>query len=146
LQISFNWKQLSAIAGITIWNFYFKLYPGAIRSAQIIDFLKHLNRQLGRRKLLIIWDGLAAHKSKAVRDYLDTLNGKLVIDFLPPYAPELNPVEYIWSYWKKNEMANFCPTQFSQLSSFARRKLKSVQKKRRLVTAFWQHSQLRLDL
>src|SRR5215472_19377030 len=54
LQYSFNWKCLSAIAGITVWNFYFRLYPGSIKAAQIIAFLKHLRRHI-RRKLLIIW-------------------------------------------------------------------------------------------
>jgi transposase len=101
---------------------------------------------LGSKKLLIVWDGLAAHKSRMVRHFLDSLDGKVVMDFLPPYAPELNPVEYIWSYWKKNEMANFCPKQFHELSSFARRRLRSVQQKRTLISSFWQHTQLKLDL
>jgi hypothetical protein len=38
LQYHFNWKMLSAIAGVTWWNFYFRLFPGAIRSPQIIEF------------------------------------------------------------------------------------------------------------
>jgi hypothetical protein len=35
---------------------------------------------------------------------------------LPAYAPELNPVEYIWGYWKHHELPNFCPRDFGQLS------------------------------
>ena len=31
------------------------------------------------------------------------------MEYLPPYAPELNPVEYIWSYWKQHELPNVCP-------------------------------------
>jgi hypothetical protein len=37
LQLSFNGKVRSAIAGITVWNFYFRLYPGPIKTAQVID-------------------------------------------------------------------------------------------------------------
>jgi hypothetical protein len=65
LQLTFNWKVLSAIAGITVWNFSCRLYPGTIKSPQIVDFLRRLGRQLDR-KLLIIWDGLAAHRSRRV--------------------------------------------------------------------------------
>jgi transposase len=72
--MSFNWKQLSAIAGVSMWKFYFKTYPGAIKSEQIVDFLKQLRRQL-RRKLLIIWDGLAAHRSRMVMGYVERLKG-----------------------------------------------------------------------
>ena len=58
LQYHFNWKSLSAIAGVTWWNFYFRLFPGAIRSPQIIQFLSHLLRHIPG-KLLIVWDGTA---------------------------------------------------------------------------------------
>ena len=42
LQYHFNWKTLSAMAGVTWWNFYFRLFPGSIRSPQVIEFLQHL--------------------------------------------------------------------------------------------------------
>ena len=58
LQYHFTWKTLSAMAGITFWNFYFRLFAGAIRSPQIIEFLTHLLRHIAG-KLLIVWDGLA---------------------------------------------------------------------------------------
>ncbi len=57
LQYHFNWKMLSAIAGLTWWNFYFRLFPGAIRSPQTIEFLSHLPRHIPG-KLLVVWDGL----------------------------------------------------------------------------------------
>ena len=37
LQYHFNWKTLSAMAGVTWWNFYFRLFPGTIRSPQVVD-------------------------------------------------------------------------------------------------------------
>src|SRR5438874_1569142 len=67
LQYHFNWKTLSAMAGVTWWNFYFRLFPGAIRSPQIIEFLMHLLRHIPG-KLLIVWDGLPGHRSGAVWD------------------------------------------------------------------------------
>ena len=63
LQYHFNWKVLSASAGITWWNFYFRLYPTTIRAPQVVDFLGHLLRHLPG-KLLVVWDGLPAHRAR----------------------------------------------------------------------------------
>lgn len=53
----FNWKTLSAMAGVTWWNFHFRLFPGSIRSPQVVEFLSHLLRHIPG-KLLIIWANL----------------------------------------------------------------------------------------
>jgi transposase len=125
LQLTFNWKILSAIAGITMWNFYFRLYPGTIKSPQIIDFLKRLGRQL-ERKLLIIWDGLAAHRSRRVLAYVESTKGQSHLAQLPAYSPELNPVEYVWGFCKQHKLPNFCPKDFVHLSQMARSRLRSM--------------------
>jgi hypothetical protein len=68
LQYHFNWKTLSAMAGVTWWNFYFRLFSGAIKNPQVVEFLRHLMRHLPG-KLLIIWDGLRSHHSHLVWDF-----------------------------------------------------------------------------
>jgi transposase len=141
LQYHFNWKMLSAIAGVTWWNFYFRLFPGAIRSPQIIEFLSHLLRHIPG-KLLIVWDGLPGHRSRMVWDFVHQQRGRLWLEFLPAYAPELNPVEYLWSHWKQHELPNFCPTTFGQLSHHARQALRRMRKRPTLVIAFWQQADL----
>ena len=108
MEYNFNWKSLSAVAGLTLLNFYFRLYPGAVKSQQVVDFLAALRRHI-RGPLLVVWDGLPAHRSRLVRDYLASLDGWIQVEYLPPYAPELNPVEYIWAYWKQHELPNVCP-------------------------------------
>ena len=135
LQYHFNWKTLSAMAGVTWWNFYFRLFPGAIRSPQIILFLAHLLRHIPG-KLLIIWDGLPGHRSRAVWDFVREQRGRLWLEFLPAYAPELNPVEYLWAHWKQHELPNFCPQTFGQLSAHARRALRRMRRRPTLVCAF----------
>lgn len=74
------------------------------------------------------WDGLKAHRSRLVREYLDSLAGLIQIAFLPPYAPDLNPVEYLWAWLKRHALANYCPNDLSELRVTARNKLKSAQK------------------
>ena len=143
LQYHFNWKQLSVIAGITIHRFYFRLFPGTIKGPQLIAFLAALYKTIGR-KLLVIWDGLAAHRSRLVRAYVETLRGAIQLERLPAYAPELNPVEYIWGYLKQHALANFCAHDLAQLSDAARRKLRSMQRRATLVSAFWKQAELAL--
>jgi transposase len=141
LQYHFNWKTLSVIAGITWWNFYFKLFPGAIKGPQIIVFLKHLMRHL-RRPLLVIWDGLPAHRSTLVRDFVAAQGDRLALEWLPGYAPELNPVEHIWGYLKQHELPNLCPRELWQLSAAARDALRRMRRRSTLVVAFWKQADL----
>lgn len=141
IQQSFTCKQMSAIAGLSWWRFYFRFFVGAIKSAQIVEFLGALQRQIGK-PLLIVWDGVATHKSKLVRPWLDAQDGRIVMAFLPPYAPELNPVEAIWAYLKQHEIANLCPSDLAEVSDFARRRLTSRQRRPRLVRAFWKQAEL----
>jgi transposase len=141
LQYHFTWKTLSVMAGITFWNFYFRLFPGAIRSPQIIEFLGHLLRHIPG-KLLIVWDGLPAHRSRAVWEFVRQQRGRLWLEFLPAYAPELNPSEYIWGHLKQHEIANLCPKHLDELSLHAIRALKRMRRRPTLIMAFWQQADL----
>jgi transposase len=129
------------IAGLTKLNCLFRFHDGAIRSGQIVEFLKALRRHL-KRKLLIIWDGLQAHRSRMVRDYLDATNGAIQVAFLPAYAPECNPVEYLWAWLKRHALANFCPTNLSELKRTARSKLSSAQRRQSIIVACWKQAEL----
>ncbi len=129
------------MAGVTWWNFYFRLFPGTIRSPQGVEFLEHLQRHL-RGRLMIVWDGLRSHRSRLVWDYVRAQRGRLWLEFLPAYAPELNPVEYLWSHWKRHELPNFCPKDFGALSHHARRALRRMRRRPTLVMAFWQQAEL----
>ncbi|MBA0084771.1 MAG: transposase [Acidobacteria bacterium Pan2503] len=141
LQYHFNWKMLSAMAGVTWWNFYFRLFPGTIRSPQVIEFLSHLLRHIPGR-LLIVWDGLTGHRSRLTWEFIRQQRGRLWVEFLPGYAPDLNPVEYLWSHWKQHELPNFCPQNFGQLSHHARKALRRMRKRPSLVIAFWRQAEL----
>src|SRR5450759_2455866 len=143
LQYHFNWHQLSVIAGITFRRFYFRLFPGAIKGPQIIEFLHALGRQI-RKPLLVIWDGLPAHRSALVREYLEALKGAIQIEQLPGYAPELNPTEYIWGHLKHHELANRGAGDFADLKTGARNRLRSMQRRPTSLRAFWRKAELPL--
>lgn len=143
LEFNFNWKNLSAIAGVTIYRFYFRLFDGSIKSPQVVEFLKHLQQQIDK-PLLVIWDGLQAHRSRLVREHVESTQGRIHLARLPAYAPELNPVEFLWGHWKKHEVANLCAESIHQLSRRARNALRRMQRRPTLLRAFWIQAELSL--
>lgn len=143
LQYSFNWQQLSLMAGVSFWRLYLRFFHGAIKGPQIVEFLKALKDTIGG-KLLIIWDGLPAHRSRLVRDYVESLDGQIQLERLPAYAPEINPAEYVFGYAKQRELANLCVDTIEEVRAYATRRLKSMQRRPKLIRAFWQQAQLAL--
>ncbi len=141
LQYNFNWDKLSAVAGITFYNFYFRLYKGSIKSAEVVDFLGALLRHIPGR-LLIVWDRLSAHKSRTTQQFIAAQGERLWMEYLPGYAPELNPVEFIWGYWKQHALPNVCPKDYWSLDATARQTLKRMRRRPRLIRAFWQQAEL----
>ena len=85
---------------------------------------------------------LASYRSRLVRDFVAGTDGRLALERLPAYAPELNPVEYLWGHWKHHELPNFCPQDYAQLSEEARRALRRMRRRQKLVTAFWKQARL----
>jgi len=77
-------------------------------------FLRDLQRHL-RGDIVLLWDNLGAHHSAAMQDYLAS-HPRLIAEFLPPYAPELNAIEYAWSYLKMNPLANLAPDNTDELA------------------------------
>jgi len=73
----------------------------------IVDFLRHVLRHI-EGKVLIIWDGLPAHRSQKVKDFLSETGERVHMEQLPGYAPDLNPDEGIWQYLKNVELKNVC--------------------------------------
>lgn len=136
IQFHFRWTQLSVIAGLTFTDCLFRLHQGAIRSPQVVEFLKALRRHL-KRKLLIVWDGLRTHSSKLVREYVESTEGAIELARLPPYAPELNPVEYLWAWLKRHALANFCPNGLTELKAAARAKLNAARRRQNIIAACW---------
>ena len=145
---AFSWKRLAAIgtlvttpAGRRI-KFFLGLRNGTVRAENVIAYLKGLKRSLRGRRLVLIWDSLPAHKSRKVGQYLLTQKNWLQIELLPSYAPELNPVEYAWSYISGTDMANFCADHLGQVRRQVRRARCRIQKKAGIARSFLKHSGL----
>lgn len=124
---------------------YFRLHPNAnINAERVIDFLRQLLAQIDA-PMVLVWDRLNAHRAYVVQDFL-TEHRQLATEFLPPYAPELNPIEYVWSYLKLNPLANLAFFNLEQLTTTTRRHTRSLQRKPDLLRSFLRHSPLPLRL
>lgn len=144
IELNFNWKKLSVIGGISLRSIYFQLHEESIKAPEVIGFLKHLQKHI-KGKLLVVWDNLPAHRSKLVAEYLGTTKGRIWVERLPGYAPELNPIEYLWGYAKGNDLANLAPKDLWELSREAKKALRRVRRMPRCLRAFWVQSTLDLD-
>lgn len=144
-------RHLSLIGAITIsprrrhlgWYLHFHANR-SIRQEQVIAFLRDLLRHL-RREVFLIWDRLNAHRGKKVRAFL-ARQPRLHTNFLPPYAPELNPNEYGWAYLKCNPLANYAPEDLSELKTKAKRAAARIQKQQGLLRGFIRATGLPLRL
>jgi len=141
LHETFNWKSLSIIGGLALWRFYFQIHTGSIKSFQVVEFLRHLQRHIPG-KILVIWDGAPIHRSVLVKNYVATTKGRLMVERLPAYAPELNPVEYMWGHLKTHEIANLIATQAWELSFEATAALRRMRRRQPIIAACYTQSEL----
>jgi hypothetical protein len=144
-------KKVSVIAGLCIppcrsrLHLFFRLHPDAnINAHSVVAFLKNLLKELSG-PVIIVWDRSVPHRSKKVQALREN-NPRLHLCFLPPYAPELNPVEYAWSYAKMNPLANVTAMDVAELATGTRRSVRSIQKKQSLLRSFIRASGLSLRL
>lgn len=86
-----------------------------MKAKDILWFLKELKRQVKGRKLLLVWDGLPAHRAKIIREYSAREKKWLRVERFPAYAPELNPIEYLWSAMKRKDLSNHVPDGMGHL-------------------------------
>ena len=83
----------------------------------LIEVLTQLGAFYAGQQVVLLWDGLSAHWSHDMRAWLDTQRDWLQVERLPAYAPELNPVEYLWANLKGVELANFAGDTVVQVAT-----------------------------
>jgi transposase len=108
--------HLSAISGLTMdGRLLLQVRDRAFRSPEVVEFLRHLLRQIPG-PLLVIWDGAPIHRAQPIKDFLaQGAAARLQLEQLPGYAPELNPDEGIWHYLKHVELRNLCCADLAEL-------------------------------
>jgi hypothetical protein len=104
-------KKVSVIGALSISpirrrvRLFLAWYVNAnVRQDEVIQFLRGLLRHPSSN-VIVIWDRLNAHRSHQTSSFVESQK-RLTIEFLPPYAPELNPIEGVWGYLKYHRLPN----------------------------------------
>lgn len=146
-----SYRKVSTIAVLVVSprrdqvQLFFRLHPNAnINAALALSFLQHLRRHV-RGPVVLLWDRLLAHRARIVQIYI-AKKKTWRSEFLPPYAPELNPVENLWNYLKTNSMANEAIYDVGILTKTARRHGRTLQRRQPLLRSFMKHTPLFLRL
>lgn len=130
----FNWQRLSAL-GAVAWRpgqaetrLFLSPRPGSITTPEVVEFLHNLRRHVAG-PVLIVWDRLGAHCSKVTRAHLTAQARWLKVAYLPAYAPELNPLEYLWSTFKGKDVVNYSPDSIHELDHRLRCSIRRVRRR-----------------
>ena len=92
----------------------------------------------GRRgKVFLVLDGHPAHKANVVKRYTESLEGRLELHPLPPYSPDLNPDEFVWSHMKKNGVSKKPLKKNESLRQRVEEDLVTIYNNRELVRSFF---------
>jgi transposase len=140
--------RLSGISAISVsprrrrLGLYFDLHDHNIDSDTFERFVRWLRQRL-RRPLVLVLDRWQVHRS-AVRRLVDRFGRSLVIEWLPPYAPELNPVEQVWSHTKYGDLANYIPEDVAALADEVLASIHRTAARQSLLRAFFKHAELEL--
>jgi transposase len=142
-------QKVSVIAGLTLsprrqrFGLYFRTIPnGSFNGATVAAFVRQLLRHI-RGRVILIWDRWSAHRGAAIQA-VQADHPRLELVYLPAYAPELNPVEYLWSHLKWSELCNFVPKDADDLDKTIHPTLKKSSKKQRLLLGFWKGAELQM--
>ena len=144
-------KKVSTIGALTLspkrhhLGLFLHWHPDKnIRTTEVIAFLRDLLRHL-RGNVILVWDRLNAHRSKQLQDWR-TIYPRLAIEWLPPYAPELNPIEYVWGNVKYHRTANHGLCELDDVYAQARRAAGEIAGNQSLLRSFVRAAKLPIRL
>lgn len=139
-------QRLSAISAITVspkrrrLGLYFDILDHNVKTDDFEEFVVHLQRQLSRPITLVL-DRYSVHRA-AARRLLDRFPRRLRIEWLPAYAPELNPDEQVWNRAKYTDLANFIPQDVHALGRAMAASFRKTRTQQWLLCSFFQHAGL----
>jgi len=149
--VMYSWDRhdrLSAQGALTVspqrrrLGLYFSAQEGNLRAPDVATFLRQLYRQL-RRPLIVVLDRWAPHRTAARQLWADG-GERFWFEWLPAYAPELNPVDKLWSHTKYGDLANYIPEDLFALEGAFVDSLFSTCRRPELLRSFFHAAKLRI--
>ncbi len=144
-----GWKKISAAGALAIApgprrhiRQYFKLYSHALDGPTCAEYLTHLLRRV-RGPIDLVWDRLSAHLSPEVAAEV-ARRPRLRVHLLPTYAPELNPVEQMWSNAKAAKLRGVAAEDEIDLRLDTEIALEDIRGDQHLLRSFVRNTPLRI--
>lgn len=145
--------RLSVIGAITVppsrerhrLGAVFRIHPRNVKTPEATEFLRILDRHV-RGPLIVVLDLLNVHRA-AVRRWLASRPRdapRVMVEWLPPYAPDLNPTEQLWNNGKRTDLANLAPADRDDLRGHVRRSLIRQRHAPNLLASAFDHAGLPL--
>lgn len=138
--------RLSAICGLSLSprqkriGLYFDVQDRNIKGVDVEAFLRKVQRSLGR-KLIVVMDRWPVHRTAAKALFGDQ---RFWIEYLPPYAPDLNPVEHVWKHTKYDDLANYIPDDLLDLEIELELSIDQTRERPELLRSFFHGADLKL--
>ena len=130
-------QSINAISAVSpVGAFWYSLYTDKLNAAKFVEFLQTFLRTR-RKNVFLIVDGLPSHKAKLVSRYLETLHGKLELFFLPGYAPDLNPDEFVWNHLRQKGVSKNPLKQNESLQKRVEHDLSQIKSDKSLIRSFF---------
>jgi transposase len=130
-------QKVNVISAVSMQGaFWCQVYTHTLKQGEFINFLKDfLSGQ--REKVFLVLDSHPAHIANSVQEYVQSTQGKLELHFLPPYAPELNPDEFVWNYLKGTGVARKPLRKNESLKERVKGDLDKLKQDQRLLRSFF---------
>lgn len=130
-------QSINAISALSNkGGFWYHLYTGKFNADKFIDCLKDFMKYR-KKPVFMIMDGHPVHKARKVKEYIDSLEGKLKIFLLPPYAPDLNPDELVWNQMRHLGTSKKPLKKGESLKDRALNDLEYISKNKKLIQSFF---------
>ena len=147
--VMYSWDRhdrLSVIAGLSLSararrvGLYFAIHEKNVTAEEVETFVRRLQRSLGR-KLIVVMDRWAVHRKAAKSLFGDK---RFWIEWLPPYAPDLNPVEHVWNHTKYGDLANYVPDDVLDLEIECQTSIDQTRERPELLRSFFHAAELEI--
>ena len=130
-------QSVNAISAVNARGaFWYNVYTGRLNALRFIEFLKDF-LATRRRPVFLVVDKHPAHIAGVVAEYVQSLRGKLELHFLPGYAPDLNPDEFVWNHLRHQGVSKTPLRQNESLRARVQPDLANIKNDRRLVRSFF---------
>lgn len=147
--VMYSWDRhdrLSVVAALTLAcrrrriSLYFAVHEHNITAEEVEAFVRAVQRHLGRR-LIVVWDRWSVHRkaAKALEE-----DERFRVEWLPPYAPDLNPVEAVWDHSKYGDLANYVPDDLADLQNEMTESIAQTRRRPKLLRSFFHSAELEL--